>query len=105
MDHSEVKNFPKVDHTPAELDDLSRALLKAADYIERHGWQQEFLGCGGGPVCVLGGIYYANEGRYYITAAGRLMDSLGGRADQWNDRPGRTQAEVVAKLRAVALGL
>jgi hypothetical protein len=102
-----VETKPKVDHTPAELDDVSKALLAAADYIDKNGWIQEYLGSDVGPVCALGGIYYANYGRtgIYCDAAGRVMESVGGRLDSWNDQPGRTKDEVVSKLRAVALGL
>src|SRR5437867_3333049 len=114
MDHSEVKHLPKVDHTPAELDDASKLLLAAAAIIERQGWCQCFIGTFGGQLCIEGALNVARgrepiamlEGNEVtLEALLRVNKAVGASAFHWNDTPGRTKDEVVAKLRAVALGL
>lgn len=112
MDHSEVKHLPKVDHTPAEFDEASRLLLKAAAEIEKRGWCQEALVNGAGNVCILGALNVVDSGSATVSpdnaaqteAYLRLIDSIGC-VSGWNNRFGRTKDEVVAKLRAVALGV
>jgi hypothetical protein len=109
MDHSEVKHLPKVDYTPAELDNVSRLLLKAAGLIEQHG-----LWCGGDAPgrCVLGAIVEAEGhssvlGKTGREAFGRVQNAIGVKSSsavfKWNDA--NNKDGVVAKLRAVALGL
>lgn len=94
------------------LDDASRLLLKAAELIEERGWCQRQQEDAKGRLCILGALHYAEGGSpmtpfgaVAYNARNRLMDVLGiwmlGR--DWNDKPGRTAAEVIAKLRAVAL--
>lgn len=98
--------------SPAEV------LRKAADLIEPEGaWTQ---GHGardedGAPItssseaavcwCAFGAIWHA-QGRMIIgetPAEAALGKVIGGaRIDDWNDAPGRTQAEVVAALRKAA---
>lgn len=129
MDHSEVKNLkrcdtcglhhghhtheqwearherPKVDHTPAELDEASQVLLRAAALLDKpNQWGQ-----GGsypekvcGPHCVMTAIWSIPNNE---EAAARFREHLNGAVFEWNDMPGRTKDEVVAKLRAVALGI
>lgn len=91
------------------LDDAAMLLLAGAAYIEQHGW------CGNeGPTngfCASNALVYANakeRDETFREASRRLWSSLGGYGHcsiwAWNDAPGRTQAEVVAKLRSVALG-
>ena len=118
MDHSEVKHLPKVDHTPADLDEPARLLLRAAALLEERGWCQNIQEDGQGRMCALGAINNAegagatNRGLPFTKAGreanARLCKAVGtdffGPA-MWNNHPQRTQAEVVSKLRAVALGL
>ena len=111
MDHSEVKHLPKVDHTPAELDEPAKLLLKAADLIERQGWIQHECQNEGG-YCVQGAIKAVSPVYdWFGTAAHAGYKRLRAAVDQgggvigWNDQRERTQAEVVSKMRAVALGL
>jgi hypothetical protein len=114
MDHSEVKHL-KVDHTPAVLDELSVRLLKAASHIEDHGWCQNTVRTTEGRVCVAGAIFAVTNNdanpdplRNCMFAAFRVAIGCapdGGGIPNWNDQPGRTKDEAVAKLRAVALGL
>lgn len=113
MDHSEVKHLPKTDHTPAELDEASLLLLKTAGVIEERGWCQNSYGDKQGRLCILGAMRVAlklplRDFCGAIPPAGdeamdRLSRHIGNRPHKWNDAQGRTQAEVVAKLRAVAL--
>ena len=111
MDQSEVKNLlPKVDHTPAVLDEPAQMLLKAADVIEKYGHAKSTLGHISVGFCINGALNFAATGTSTNqTTAGnsakmRMMASLGGDQISWNNAPERTADEVVAKLRAVALG-
>lgn len=102
---------PKVDYTPAELDEPSRIMLKAAALLELRGHchfveKDEF-----GRLCFLGAakeVYPEGQGCYwnsgpFIDMCTRLGDSVGGVFWKWNDK--HTGEEVISKLRAVALGL
>lgn len=108
MDLSEVKKLEQ----PAELDEGSRVLLRAAELIEQHGWVQGSAGEGHGhgfcvdhalvsavgelaPTC----LWSADHPSYR-----RLYRAVGMGPSIWNDQPGRTKRDVLAKLRAVALG-
>lgn len=118
MDHSEVRHLPKVDHTPAELDEPSKLLLKAADLIEEHGLTKNCRQYGSA-MCVYGAIIYAHRGDVDQNAFGpsleavRRLERIVGQAPEswsegwgaanWNNAPERTSEEVVSKLRAVAL--
>jgi hypothetical protein len=112
MDHSEVKHFPKVDHTPAELDEASKLLLKAADLIEKNGLNNKNYKYihEDGSICVKCAINLADGGepedmnsffQSRLDAIYRLDSAIGETAYEWI--LGRPQQEVVAKLRAVAL--
>lgn len=115
----ETKTQPKVDHTPAQLDEVSRLMLKAADLIEKHGLAKDERCSAEGAYCVHGALAMAETGNpeawdnplEYVATA-RIFKTLGVQETtffnprgiaQWNNAPGRTQDEVVAKLRAVAL--
>jgi hypothetical protein len=95
------------------LDDASKLLLKAAALIEERGWCQREQESDDGRLCALGALHYADGNRPYDgvsklgqKARNRLCRAIGTDrvGSQWNDVPGRTKEEVVAKLRAVALG-
>ena len=91
---------------PAQLDEASKLLLKAAALIEVRGWVQGNFECSRG-YCIGGAAIRADTtlGRVvYPIALKRVSASLGTFYVGWNDTPGRTKDEVVAKLRAVALG-
>lgn len=114
MDLSEIKQLPKTDHTPAELDETSRILLNAANLIEERGHCKGAAQVGDA-FCLSGAISRAaldsfQEGsdwslwRGHEEAMARLRTHMECPV-AWNDRPERTKEEVVAKLRAVALGL
>lgn len=79
-------------------------LLKAADYIDEHGWCQGDSGDASGRVCLVGALEMTiNDRRRLKSAADALRHSIGcSRLSRWNDAPERTQAEVVAALRAAA---
>lgn len=94
---------------------ISEILFKAADLIEPEGaWTQGALarGADGEPVepedrdatcwCISGALMRLSDGQFYelIKPVERV---IGGRIiPAWNDTKGRTQAEVVAKLREAA---
>lgn len=89
-------------------DDAARVLDAAADRIERQGlWQSRDDGTHlPGTECVAIALTRAAEAMALSPDAAwqRLRDHVGGAALQWNDDPERTQAEVVAALRAAARG-
>ena len=95
-----------------ELDEASKVLLRAADLVEdgRLTWVQGSENCRGSNVCAAIAIQRAADGTWGVApeARARFAAAVGGGSTydiwHWNDAPGRTQAEVVAKLRSVALG-
>ena len=103
MDQS-IQNYLK-----PELDEASKVLLRAAELIEKHGWCQNAAGDMEGSVCLWGAIQAAQgiePGSIIFLdneAWDRIFSALRYCPIRWNDAPGRTQAEVCAKLRAVAL--
>lgn len=107
MDLSETKNLAT--HEPNTLDEASKLLLKAADRLENGGWKQHCYGDlhGTGPVCMEGALLsedMASFTHHFAEAARRIQKAIGSvHVPAWNDHPLRTQAEVVAKLRAAAL--
>lgn len=98
------------------LDETSKLLLKAAAVIDERGWCQNEIGSRDGQVCLEGALYVAFYGKLAVNhyleshpvtyeALCRIRKAVGmNAAFEWNDAPGRTKEEVVAKLRAVALG-
>lgn len=123
----EINNLPKIDHTPANLDEQSRILLRAADLLEKHGLAKHCQRDSEGRMCMAGAIIVAAGGtpetfyswtgdalgscypsRAAWEAAMRVIKGLPGCTygpANWNNAPERTKDEVVAKLRAVALSL
>ena len=85
-----------------ELDEASKVLLRAAEYIEEHGWCQHDLVEMSGRVCLMGAIYSVAKEDDARAALDMVVNAIGRFPSVWNDAPGRTQAEVVAKLREVA---
>lgn len=83
---------------------VAKTLLKAADYIEKHGWCQGKWRNDAGEVCAYGAISSVERcGLVRSGAAWRLgrflnVVSVAG----WNDQPDRTKEEVIAALRAAA---
>ncbi len=86
------------------LDESGKLLLKAADLIEQRGWTQGEMDSPKG-VCVLGALGWGRGHNPARTVAIiRFQEAIGGCSVMlWNDENGRTQSEVVAKLREVAL--
>ena len=98
MDESVQKHL-----TPA-IDEASKLLLKAADYIEANGLCQGSA-ADGNRLCTIRAIHAMNGGKsFWGTTAEkayhRLRDRVG-LVSHWSDST--PQSEVVAKLRAVAL--
>lgn len=95
------------------LADWAKALLKGAALIEERGWCQGDYQSEG-RLCVLGAIKVAvgkepdgdeDTDPIVFRAKKAMCASVGiGLIHEWNDDPARTKEEVVAKLRAVALG-
>ncbi|KQM37975.1 hypothetical protein [Sphingomonas sp. Leaf10] len=98
---------------------VSQVLSEAADLLEKPGaWTQnafarDWLGRMTGPLstkdtavcwCVMGATCVAGQDADEGQAADDFLRGFLGIPDlaSWNDTPGRTQAEVVAKLREAA---
>jgi hypothetical protein len=100
---------PKVDHTPAELDGPSKALLDAAAWIEQNGLCQrnaDERGRGSdGSGCVIYALWTVSS-EHSLEAQQRLQKRI---TDEnivyWVEFSGATPDQVIAKMRAVALGL
>lgn len=113
MDHSEVKHLPKVDHTPADLDEPAKLLLKAAALIEDRGLERVGYESKSGCLCVMGAIAIAACGTSKGGVSGSGDDACeawrrtrvvdGEVAFHWIQRAEVTPAMVVAHLRSVAL--
>ncbi len=110
MDQSEVKHFPKVDHTPAELDGVAKLLLKGAALIEERGHNK-----GGyekeGRLCFRGSLNMAATGNSVwgtplcdeaSVKFLRVIEPGPGGWLKWNDVPERTADEVISAMRRVA---
>ena len=105
---SEERDYrPCWENDVSRLDDAGEVLLKAAEIIEERGWCQNALSNGTG-FCAVGALGMASRergGQGFTEAWARLeANVLGLNVADWNDNPFRTKEEVVAKLRAVALG-
>ena len=95
---------------------IADVLERAADLIGRNGWTQDAFGEPGGCHCVRGAIAEIagidpRESRHdaeTVLAEHILghpiprLSCAGSVLVRWNDTPGRTQSEVVAKLREAA---
>jgi hypothetical protein len=81
-----------------------QALLDAADYLESHEWiQHQSQTRNDGAVCIVGAIAtVCVYSKPYARALKELTLSIGRDPLMWNDQPGRTKQEVIAKLRACA---
>lgn len=110
MDLSETKNLPATDYAPAELDAPSKVLLGPALAIERDGWFPGDLENNCEARCAWTGITdAAGSGSSDLAheAGMRFASALGfshiSQIFSWNDS--KSKEQVLAKLRAVALGL
>jgi hypothetical protein len=87
-----------------KFDEASLHLLRAADYIQQHGWCQ---GKSFGPnetVCILGALDHTKGSRrHFRDAVDKLRSFIGGGAvNKWNDACGRTKDEVLHIMRKAA---
>lgn len=79
-------------------------LHRAADLLEEFGWGQGYYGSKKeGWFCAIGAIDAAADDLGYPNADEATMPMYAwGSVTQFNDAPGRTKAEVVARLREAA---
>lgn len=83
---------------------VRRGLRDAADYIEKHGWCQEHY-FHDGQVCAWGAVLKIEWDDPFARRAmcERIEQAIDAPdIEEWNDTPGRTQAEVVQALRDAA---
>lgn len=92
-----------------EIDETTKLLIAARDLVER-GWCQGVIAIGG-EVCAAGALtrsYRWREGddpQIVIEALNRLQRAVGDfDISWWNDRPERTQADVLAAYDAAISG-
>lgn len=86
------------------MTEATKVLRDAADLLERVGWCQGYLE-DNGKVCMVGALRAAGMLRLgrgpYRELVARVSQQIGHCSWlQWNDRPGRTKEEVIAKLRS-----
>jgi hypothetical protein len=91
------------------VDEVGKMILKAADWLEEHGWCQGWMDDDRGRSCAMGAVWNVTKDmKIYVVAARRI-----GRAAsidygspssvvRWNDKPGRTAEEVMAIMRHAA---
>lgn len=92
-------------------------LLRAAAYLEQHGWSQGSAQPRrpGPPCCLMIALGFASDeirdgfaaSAAFYEAKGvlqRYVRPPGGLLSTWNDAPGRTADEVIAALRGAAEG-
>jgi hypothetical protein len=96
---------PNWDKQKVDLDDVSQHLLRAADYIEKHGWCQHQLRDPKGRVCLFGAMFETDvniDKLLSMESFHRIGKHLNETPHMWNDKIGRTKDEVVCKLREIA---
>lgn len=83
---------------------VAQVLRDAAELIERDGWRQGGLVGEHTAVCIIDAIFAAGPRRGYqsIVDAVKAHLGVGVALSTWNDAPDRTEAEVLAALRACA---
>lgn len=102
----------------AKLPEERMRLLEAADYMEEHGFCKHYLFDEDGGVCALGAIVKASGRNFGFELSSKDLLSVVHLTNfiekttefrgqlaipLWNNAPERTQAEVVATLRAAAV--
>lgn len=88
----------------SEITTKSRELIVLEKARERiaQGWcQGNFNSRGPGPACIVGALIGVSETTQEHTSAYRALGFTGGgEVVGWNDAPGRTQVEVLARFDA-----
>lgn len=103
------KVLPTAPLAKAKVDpdaEVRAVLLKAADIIERDGWCSMQIGDhyqGPNPRCMMNSISAAGVPTHYGFERVLGFDTVHD-AYRWNGTPGRTKAEVIARLRSAARG-
>lgn len=88
------------------LDPVSKSLLDAADYIEKHGHCKHMAKNSDGNACIVGALSItwclsscAKVASYLVLCVETPVVSI----TAWNDAPERTAEEVIAALRGAAV--
>lgn len=88
-----------------ELDAIGQCLLRAAEYIEIHGWAQYIDRTYDGRVCIIGAISQTRDKQQGISVdeiAKYVRSQLNNSIVHYNDKPERTKEEVIDKLKEMA---
>lgn len=90
-----------------DLDEDQKVLLRVRDYIQEHGWCQNFFENGKGEVCLAGALRKVlglpiidstpNENNYY-RFLGKFELVIGSTVGRWNDEDYRTKEQVIDVL-------
>lgn len=83
-----------------EVDETGQLLLRAADYMQKHGWCVGGFENAKGEVCIFGAIM--KTGGRYTDASWRLNCYLDEHSTSWNDIVCQSKEQAVAALRAAA---
>ncbi len=91
------------------VDEVGQCLLRAADYMEKHGHCKGVSRDKSGRVCLMGSLLHSAGLEFWmwrkavgLPACRRLKKILGMELAKWNDMPERTAEEVTAMLRYAA---
>jgi len=76
--------------------------LKAADTMIERGWCQGRFVDDDARVCLVGALFQALPRRRYEKTLDIVIEMFNGEPAKWNDKPGRTEEEVVDALIAAA---
>ncbi len=105
-----------------ELDEVSKHIVCAADYIKQHGWCQSMLNTPDGKVCLMGALYASHPDIYktgmtvhnmvktkigsaYVAIGGayfRIRNHLNEEPARWNDKVAKSKEEVINLLETIA---
>jgi hypothetical protein len=109
-----IEHEPQVQEAPAQLDEMGKAFLEAADIIRKHGlWQaktpryidtpQRCIMLAIGEVMDIG----VHPGKYptWFAVCERLGFRYYNEATAWNDTKGRTKEQVIERLERAAYNL
>jgi hypothetical protein len=104
----ETPTITPVPDKPAELDEVGKVLMRAAEIVRKR-WTQGTFFDHAGNVCVAGALNEASTGsalhhrpELWAEVAKRWgVDDVG----QYNDAPGRTANEVAEALERAAIGV
>lgn len=89
-------------HGEVVVDAVGQAMLDAAKYIEKQGWCQYTIRDKKDRVCLIGAFHALGTLIVWPEVARKMGFSFAHDPVIWNNAPGRTAEEVIARLRQFA---